>query len=157
AYVNLMLRAFYAEKDTRTPVRAALVSFVLNVGLSLVLMKPLSTLGLALASNLAVVAQAIHLQRALSRRRPQLGVVPMLPSLGNGLAGSLGMGLGGAGVRRWVAASLGNVGGVLLRLIVLVPCVVAIYAVLAWLLRLDGRDELLGLLRGRKPRAASAE
>src|SRR5690606_17390141 len=147
----------YAEKDTRTPVRAALVSFVLNVGLSLVLMKPLSTLGLALASNLAVVAQAIHLQRALSRRRPQLGVVPMLPSLGKILAASLGMGLGLAGGLRWVAAWPENLGGDLLRLIVLVPFGVAIYAALAWLLRLDGRDELLGLLRGRKPRAASAE
>ncbi len=152
AYVNLMLRAFYAEKDTRTPVRAAVLSFVINVGLSLTLMGPLSTMGLALASNLAVVAQAIYLQRALTRRRAELGIVRMLPGIlkimtASGVMGGalwLGLRLVGGGSPSLAADGL--------RLAIAVPAGIAIYGAAAWALRLEGRDELLGLLRGRKPR-----
>ena len=47
AWTNIVLRAFYAQKDTATPVRAALLSFAVNLVLSLLLMGPLGTLGLA--------------------------------------------------------------------------------------------------------------
>src|SRR5690606_5167547 len=70
-------RAFYAQKDTRTPVKAAVASFLVNVVLSVALMGPLSTLGLALASNLAVVVQAVILQVSLSRKRPELQFGPL--------------------------------------------------------------------------------
>lgn len=42
-------RGFHALKDMRTPLRLAYLGFVLNVGLSLLLMRPLGVVGLALA------------------------------------------------------------------------------------------------------------
>lgn len=152
AYVNLMLRAFYAEKDTRTPVKAAVLSFVINVGLSLLLMGPLSTMGLALASNLAVVAQAVYLQRALTRQRRELGVATLLPSVVKILVGSAAMGLVLWGGLQWIAPDAQTWWADFGRLAVGVPVGAGLYAAVVWTLRLEGRDELLRLVRGRKPR-----
>jgi len=81
SFVNLLLRAFYAQKDTLTPVNAAFFSFLINLALSLLLMHRLGTIGLALAGNLAVVFQAVYLQHRLSRRRHELRFAPMAPDL----------------------------------------------------------------------------
>lgn len=72
SFVNLVLRAFYAQKDTATPVYAAIMSFVINLALSFALMGPLSTVGLAIASNVAIAAQAVYLQWHLARTHPGL-------------------------------------------------------------------------------------
>lgn len=150
ACLNLVLRAFYAQKDTKTPVQGAVLSFFLNLGLSLLLMGPLSTMGLALASNVAVVAQLIYLQRALTAKRAELGVSTMLPSIAKIVAASAGMGFvvwSGAKLMAGMASSLP---WDLLRLGVLVPVGMLVYASLVWALRFDGREELIGLLRGTK-------
>ncbi|MCF3649036.1 murein biosynthesis integral membrane protein MurJ [Synoicihabitans lomoniglobus] len=157
AYVNLMLRAFYAQKDTRTPVRAAVMSFVVNVSLSLALMGPLSTMGLALASNVAVVAQAVYLQRALTRQRAELGVGPMVVNTVKILIASVGMGLAvGAGARLFATMPT-TWAWDLARLAVLVPVGIAVYGGLVWFLRLEGREEIAALLRGRRPIAPGSK
>ena len=69
SYVTLLTRAFHAFKDTATPVRMAAVGFVLNLSLSLMLMRIYGTLGLALSSNAAIVVQTILLQVVMSRAR----------------------------------------------------------------------------------------
>ena len=51
---SLSTRAFYAVKDTLTPVKLAAVSFAINLGLSLTLMKFLGAAGLVIASTVAV-------------------------------------------------------------------------------------------------------
>src|SRR5688572_2713778 len=81
SFVNIVLRAFYAQKDTTTPVHAALLSFVVNLVLSLVLMKPFGTVGLALASNVAVVVQAVYLQIRLAQKRDGLEFQPVVGDL----------------------------------------------------------------------------
>lgn len=53
ALVRVLIPAFYALKDTRTPVVTAFAAFILNAGLSLLLMKPLLHGGLALATTLS--------------------------------------------------------------------------------------------------------
>ncbi len=53
ALVRVLIPAFYALKDTRTPVVTAFITFLLNAGFSLLLMKPLLHGGLALATTLA--------------------------------------------------------------------------------------------------------
>ncbi|MDD2318723.1 MAG: murein biosynthesis integral membrane protein MurJ [Geobacteraceae bacterium] len=53
ALVRVLVPAFYALKDTRTPVLTAFVAFLLNVCFSLVLMGPLLHGGLALATTLS--------------------------------------------------------------------------------------------------------
>ena len=61
AMVRVLVPAFYALKDTATPVKTAFVAFILNVVFSLVLMKPLLHGGLALASTLSALFNMILL------------------------------------------------------------------------------------------------
>ena len=68
--------AFYALKDTRTPVRLAVESLLLNVLLSLILMWPLRLGGLALAAALSNTQNAYRLTRRLEQR---LGVPLLAP------------------------------------------------------------------------------
>jgi putative peptidoglycan lipid II flippase len=67
--VFILVRAFAARLDTRTPVGIAAVSFVLNAGLNLLLVRtPLKHAGLALASSIAFTAHAVMLYMILNRR-----------------------------------------------------------------------------------------
>ena len=153
SFTTVALRGFYALKDTVTPVRAAGLSFVVNIVLSVVLMRWLSTLGLALAGNLAVLAQAWYLQRRLAVRVPGLGFGPLLPNLAKIILASALMG----------AAVWGGLKGVgwfalppaihdLAVVIGIIPVATLVYGALLWVLRIEGRDELdllLGRLRGK--------
>lgn len=148
SFVNLVLRAFYAKKDTRTPVRAAVLSFLVNLGLGLALMGPLSTVGLALASNLAIVVQAWFLQTRLARRDQALAFhhlwLDLLKIAGGVLAMTLvvwgGRALGDAWLpsARWRDVVL---------LATLIPLGVGAYGAALWTLRIEGRDELPALAR----------
>lgn len=143
SFVSIVLRAFYAQKDTKTPVRAALISFLVNLALSLILMGPLETLGLAIAGNVAVVVQAIYLQVHLARKYPGLAFRYVRGDLVKVIAGALVMGaLVAGGWELWrhyfppakvadAIALVGLIGGGGL-----------VYAGLVWIFRIEGRDEL---------------
>jgi len=146
SFVTVALRGFYALKDTVTPVRAAALSFAVNLVLSILLMEWLSTVGLALASTLAVLVQACYLQVRLSRRMPGLGFAPLLPNLGKIAAASVLMGaLVWGGLRLAAALTLAPKVHDILVIAVLIPLAVALYGGLLWVMRIEGRDEL-GLL-----------
>jgi len=67
--VFLLVRAFAARLDTRTPVRVSIVAFFLNVALNLLLVRtPLRHAGLALASSISFSVHAVILYMALNRR-----------------------------------------------------------------------------------------
>ncbi|MBI4213266.1 MAG: murein biosynthesis integral membrane protein MurJ [Chloroflexi bacterium] len=67
--IEVASRAFYAARDTATPVRIAAVGATLNLVLSLALMRtPLSYAGLALANGIAALTEAILLVIMLQRR-----------------------------------------------------------------------------------------
>ncbi|MBF0191571.1 MAG: murein biosynthesis integral membrane protein MurJ [Magnetococcales bacterium] len=68
ATVKVTAPAFYAMKDTRTPVRIAIVCMVANMVMNLLLMFPLQHAGLALATSLAGFLNAALLLRALKKR-----------------------------------------------------------------------------------------
>jgi len=153
--VSLSTRAFYAVKDTSTPVKIATVSFLVNVVASLVLMRIWGTFGLALASSIAVIAQTLLLQRLLSRRLPELAFAPVLADLLKILAGTAVMTavvIGG-----WIGLRDRGPAGDLLALLGLIPLGVGAYAWTVWLLRINGREELLDVILRRKrglPRAS---
>ena len=153
SFTTVALRGFYAMKDTATPVRAAALSFVANIVLSVALMHCFSTLGLAVASNLAVLVQAWFLQTRLSRKLPGLGFAPLVPNLGKIVLASALM--GGA-----VWGGLKLIGGFSLApqvhdIVViggLIPLAAAVYGALLWILKIEGREEvgqLLARLRGK--------
>jgi putative peptidoglycan lipid II flippase len=127
AMVRVLVPAFYALKDTATPVKIAFLAFILNVVFSLILMKPLLHGGLALASTLSAMFNMILLLYFLRRKigpfggqniafaggKTALASVPML------LAVSWGVSLvnwSAQGHKLYKAASLCGIvaGGVLL-------------------------------------------
>lgn len=61
ALTRVLAPAFFALKDTKTPVWTAFVAFLLNVVFSLLLMKPLLHGGLALATTLSALANMLFL------------------------------------------------------------------------------------------------
>ncbi|MEO6875534.1 MAG: murein biosynthesis integral membrane protein MurJ [Opitutaceae bacterium] len=146
--VNLTVRAFYAMKDTKTPVKVAVVDFVVNLGLSLALMSKLGAVGLVLASTTAIIVQTVLLNRALTRKLPEMRFAPLWPSVGKILVAALLMGLLVGGVWHWL--QVGGLGPRLrdgLALGGLIPLAAAAYAGLLWLLKIDGRDEFTALFR----------
>ena len=154
SFTSVALRGFYALKDTATPVRAAALSFVANLVLSILLMRWFSTVGLALASNLAVLVQAWFLQTRLSRKLDGLSFAPLLPNLGKIFVASVLMGAvvwGGAyGVNQLSLASRARD---LILVLGLIPVAAGSYAGLLWLMRIEGREDLeliIAKLRGRK-------
>lgn len=66
--VKSLTPGFYAREDTRTPVKIALVSAVVNVALAAALMIPLRHVGIALAASLANWLNALLLAVVLHRR-----------------------------------------------------------------------------------------
>lgn len=161
SFATLSLRGFYALKDTATPVRAASLSFLANLVLSLALMPWLSTAGLAWAGTLAVVVQVVYLQTHLRRKRPALSLAPLIPNLGKIVAATVLM----SGFV-WGAARLPKILGLrgggadLAVLLLAIPSGVAVYGGLLWALRIEGRDELKqlpGRFRRRREETAAGE
>ena len=154
AFVNLVLRAFHARRDTVTPMWGALISFAVNIILCLALMRALSTAGLAIAGGVSIVAQAVFLQARLTRKSPGMAFRHIGRDLAKIIAASVVM--GGAARAGWAAWShflphtkwLDAAG-----LALVIAAGIVIYGALAWLLRVEGREEFRAVL-ARKPRPA---
>jgi putative peptidoglycan lipid II flippase len=143
SFVNLALRAFYAQKDTATPVRAALLSFVVNIALSVALMGPLGTVGLAVAGNVAVVVQAWYLQRRLAHKLEGLALRHLMLDLVKLVGASLAMGaVVAGGWWAWSRQFPTSRGVEAAGVFVMIAGGVAIYAALLWTLKIEGRDDL---------------
>jgi putative peptidoglycan lipid II flippase len=71
--VKVFAASFYARQDTRTPVKIALVSMVINVLSALLLLGPFQHVGIAFATSLATWANVLMLYRKLRRSKHPLG------------------------------------------------------------------------------------
>ena len=143
SFTTVALRGFYSLKDTATPVRAAALSFVVNLGLSIVLMRWFSTVGLALAGNFAVLVQAWFLQTRLTGRLSGLNFAPLLPNLGKITAASALMGaVVWGGMKLTAHLPLTGKAQDLVVVAGLIPAAGAIYGALLWALKIEGREEL---------------
>ncbi|MFQ5343581.1 MAG: murein biosynthesis integral membrane protein MurJ, partial [Anaerolineae bacterium] len=81
ATVEIVARAFYALHDTRTPVAIGLGAMLVNVLLSLALIRRLSFGGLALANTLATVGEMAVLMWLMRRRLGSLDVSRLVGSV----------------------------------------------------------------------------
>ena len=100
--------AFYALKDTATPVRLAAEALAVNLALSVMLMWPLQIRGLALAAAMSNSLNAWRLLRRLERRLAAPVLAPLCAPLLRMAAASLMMGAGcwmvwQAAASRWPA------------------------------------------------------
>ncbi len=154
AFVSLALRAFYAQKDTETPVRAALASFCVNVVASLVLMRFAGTAGLATGATLAVITQAWFLQARLTRKHEGLGFAHLGPHALKVLAASALMAAAVAGAWAGWARAMGRGGWHdLAGLAACIAVGLGVFAAAAWGLRVEGRDELAALIKRKLKRS----
>lgn len=66
--VKVLASGFYSRQDIKTPVRIAALCVVVNIVLNLILIKPLAHAGLALATSLSSLLNAILLWRGLVKK-----------------------------------------------------------------------------------------
>jgi putative peptidoglycan lipid II flippase len=150
ALVRVLVPAFYALKDTRTPVWTAFVAFLLNLAFSLILMGPLLHGGLALATTLSAFCNMVFLLYFIKRKIGPYGGRGILISAVKTLLACLPMAaitLLGVGLIDWSSP-----GEKLLKGIVLAGTImsgVAVFAITAHLVRCEEIKRVLEILRGR--------
>ena len=66
--IRVIVSAFYAMQDTRTPVKIAVAALLVNVIMSIILMFPMKHAGLALATSIASVVNIVVLAVILRRK-----------------------------------------------------------------------------------------
>ena len=86
-------QGLYALKDYRGPATIAGGTLILNVALSLALLNPLGTAGLALANGLSSLAGLVGVLLRLRPRLPALDLRPLLKGTGKALLAAAAMGL----------------------------------------------------------------
>ncbi len=91
--VKVIVPAFYALEDTRTPVRIASAAMVLNIVFNFAFFVPLQVGGPALATSLAGVFNAIALLIIFNRKEGGIDARSILDSLSRFLVASVPLGL----------------------------------------------------------------
>jgi len=92
AGVQIISRAFYSLQDTKTPVKVACLTMLINIVLNLILMRPLRLGGLALATSLSAGFNFFFLLYLLDRKIGGIKSKKILSSLGRIILTSLFMG-----------------------------------------------------------------
>ena len=90
---DLAARVFYAQKDTRTPVKAATIGLLANILLNWALIHPLAHKGLALATSISATIRALLLMAVLRKRLKGIGGRELLKNLAKITVASTGMAL----------------------------------------------------------------
>ncbi len=149
--VKVLGPAFFARRDTRTPVLVGIVSVVVNVILNLILMRYLAHAGLALATAIAAWVNVMLLWWILCRRGDLVGDSRLIKRIVRAMGAALVMAL----LLWWLKGLLasqfaGGEGQRVLALIILVIAGMAAYAGAAVLLQAVRWDEIKALLAGRR-------
>lgn len=147
AVSKVMSGAFYALRDTKTPVRLAVESLVLNIALSLLLMWPLKVSGLALAAALSNSVNAYRLTRGMEQRLGHALLGPIAPALARMAAASLFMGAG-----CWAAWTIASGAHAWLRLALAIAVGGAAYASLTMAWRIEESSRITQWVRQRFPK-----
>lgn len=152
---EIVLRAFYALHDTRTPVIVAVAAMVLNVSLGAGLVHLMGFAGLALAFSVADVGQAAGLLFFLRRRLGTMGGRELLRSAVRSSLATLAAAGAVALVQPWAGQVWPGEGLLtqLLRLTVLTALGVGLYLGVATLLRSPELREVWQMLRRRREAA----
>jgi putative peptidoglycan lipid II flippase len=144
---QIQVRAFYAKKDTTTPVRVSATMVLLNFALSLGLVFSLRERGIALANSATGLATFVALNVLLRRRHGGVDLRPVHACFARSLAASLLMGAAAWGAWRLMGGGTGATLGAKLALALLpVAAGLAVYLLAA---RLLGMEELRLLVRRR--------
>jgi putative peptidoglycan lipid II flippase len=156
AEIRVLAPAFYALKDTTTPMKAAVVAICANILFSLLLMAPLAHGGLALAISLSAMVQMGILLWKLRPLLKEGGWNRLLGPMGKTILAS-----GVMGLLCWLVASGVDWTGAtpfLTRTLLLGASIavgIAIYLSLLYVLRVKDLKDLVQAFRGRSGRGGS--
>jgi putative peptidoglycan lipid II flippase len=106
--VRIVVSAFYALQDTKTPVKMAVISLLVNIGLSILLMGPMRHGGLALATSVASGVNLTLLILALRKRLGRIGAHDILGSVLKSTASAAVMGCVIGFLTSWAIAKYGG-------------------------------------------------
>ena len=147
--VAILVRGFYAHKDTQTPMKVAYLSVGLNLALSLALMWPLGVIGLALANVLSVLAQCVVLAGKLSGLTGANPLGHLWRETGKALVAALMMAafifLSSRLVGNLPLTSKGNAA---VNILAIIPLGVISYFSFLWLLKFRDLEEMKALIFG---------
>lgn len=90
---QLLIRMFYAQQDTKTPVKNASVAIGINIVLNFPLMKMMGIKGLSLATSISAVISVLLLWRAMKKKIELTIDVRTLKEIAKILISSLSMGI----------------------------------------------------------------
>ncbi len=148
--IKVLSPGFFARKDTKTPVRIAIVALGTNIVLNLALMGPLAHVGLALATALAAWLNAGALAWVLLRRGHWVMDARLRQRLPRALAATLGLGLALWFAIQWLAEPLaGSAAQSTGALIAVVAAGLVMYGLLAQLSGAALHGELRALVQRR--------
>lgn len=141
----VLIRAFYALNDTKTPVKLAITAVITNIILSMILVKVMAQNGLALASSIATMIQMglllIFLQKKIGNLKLKSLFADFLKT-GSSAVAAVGMGA-------WFISHVnlfgekGSFFSQLLNLMGTTLLVGAVYGLLIFLLKVEERNHLL--------------
>ena len=107
---QLLLRAFYAMQDTRTPALINIAAVAVNTAVNFIYFRLLGVEGLALGHATAYTFAAVVAVMILRRRLGGLEERRLLPALGRILLGGLATGVAAYVAARWLGNAYGTAG-----------------------------------------------
>ena len=145
--IKVLAPAFYAMKDTKTPVRIAIICMISNMVLNVILMIPLQHAGLALATTISGFLNATLLLRGLQKKVGfRLGKKFWVALFKTAVAsGFLWLFLAMASSSYWHAPSQ-----TFDKMLILLPIIFGgglLFVLVAWLLKIEELQELLMVLQ----------
>ena len=147
--IALLAPVFYAGKDTRTPVTAALLAVAVDIGAAIVLFPFFHLQGLALAIGLGAWAEVIMLV-VLMEKRVGFDLRPLLRHSVSFAGGACVASAAAFMTARFIDEQTGGLASVFARVVELVPAgLVGLVVYLAWarLFRLPELQAALGMAR----------
>ena len=155
--VKVLSPAFYALRDSRTPVVVSVTAVLTNALLSVVLARSLGYVGLSLGTALASLLNACLLLVLLRRRLGPIGIGRLASTLVRITLASLVMGAAAWGLHEWLAFNLVTGAGFaaqVVRVGTSITAALVVLALMARLLRIEEFEEasskLVRRLRGRR-------
>lgn len=148
----VLIRAFYALGDTKTPVKLAVSAVFVNIAMSVVLIRIMKQDGLALASSIAAMLQMGLLLVFLQKKIGNLKLKRLAVDFLKILLVSVSAVYSGLTVFRYISPTGHSISFLaqLASLIVSGLVILVVYALLVYVLPVEEKEELLRLVRRKK-------
>ena len=129
---DMLIKVFYAYKDTKTTTTTSIIAIAMNIGLNFLFSYFWGINGLALATSISAVFQCLILYVLLRKKIGDFGLKATLFSLGKGLLAAIIMALAVSFAYQLLASAMATV---IARLLLSVILGLLVYAILVLLFR----------------------